>query len=51
MSARLEITTHIGCPVNCLDCPQALLRSKYDGKRDLDLDDYKRATRCQPERA
>lgn len=43
MSARLEITTHIGCPVNCLDCPQALLRSKYDGKRDLDLGDYKRA--------
>ena len=40
---RLEITTHIGCPMDCLDCPQALLRSKYTGKRDLDFDDYKRA--------
>lgn len=41
--SRLEITTHIGCPVNCLDCPQALLRSKYTGKLDMGLDDYKRA--------
>ena len=40
---RLEITTHIGCPMDCLDCPQALLRSRYKGKRDLDLEDYKRA--------
>lgn len=40
---RLEITTHIGCPMDCLDCPQGLLRSKYIGKRDLDLEDYKRA--------
>ena len=39
---RLEITTHIGCPIDCLDCPQTLLRSKYTGKRDLDLGDYKR---------
>ena len=39
---RLEITTHIGCPVNCLDCPQRLLLSRYKGRRDLDLDDYKR---------
>ena len=41
--SRLEITTHIGCPINCLDCPQALLRSKYTGKRDMDLDEYKAA--------
>lgn len=40
---RLEITTHIGCPINCVDCPQALLRSRYSGKRDLDFDDFKRA--------
>ena len=40
---RLEITTHIGCPINCVDCPQALLRSRYKGRRDLDFDDYKRA--------
>lgn len=43
MSGRLEITTYIGCPVNCTDCPQALLRSRYTGKRMMDLDDYKRA--------
>ena len=38
---RLEITTHIGCPMDCLDCPQGLLRSKYTGKRDLSFEDYK----------
>lgn len=41
MSGRLEITTHIGCPINCTDCPQELLRSRYQGVKDLDLDDYK----------
>lgn len=40
---RLEITTHIGCPLNCLDCPQALLRRKYHGKRDMDFEEYKAA--------
>ena len=40
---RLEITTHIGCPINCLDCPQALLRSKYKGKKTMDFEDYKKA--------
>ena len=40
---RLEITTHIGCPINCTDCPQALLKSRYNGARDMDLADYKRA--------
>ena len=39
--AQLEITTHIGCPMQCLDCPQQLLFSKYKGKRDLDFEDYK----------
>ena len=42
MAGRLEITTHIGCPMACLDCPQQLLQSHYEGPRDLDLDDYKR---------
>lgn len=40
---RLEITTHIGCPVNCTDCPQKLLRERYSGPADMDIDDYKRA--------
>lgn len=39
---RLEITTHIGCPVNCTDCPQELLIKNYKGNRTLDLEDYKR---------
>ena len=43
MNGRLEITTHIGCPINCRDCPQALLRSKYQGVKDLSLEDFKRA--------
>ena len=42
-AGRLEITTHIGCPINCVDCPQALLRSKYTGKRDMDFEEYKQA--------
>ena len=40
---RLEITTHIGCPMNCVDCPQALLKSKYKGKKTMDFEDYKKA--------
>ena len=40
---RLEITTHIGCPINCIDCPQTLLRSKYQGKIMMDFDEYKYA--------
>lgn len=43
MGGRLEITTHIGCPMNCVDCPQALLRSKYKGKKTMSLADYKNA--------
>lgn len=43
MAGRLEITTHIGCPVNCLDCPQAKLISLYHGPKDMDFEDYKRA--------
>lgn len=39
---RLEITTHVGCPMNCLDCPQKLLLSKYQGKKFLDFEDYKK---------
>ena len=40
---RLEITTHIGCPINCTDCPQALLRSRYKGRRMMSFEDYKKA--------
>ena len=40
---RLEITTHIGCPINCTDCPQALLRSRYQGPKMMRLEDYKKA--------
>lgn len=40
---RLEITTHIGCPVDCVDCPQSLLRSRYTGQKMMDFEDYKRA--------
>ena len=40
---RLEITTHIGCPIDCRDCPQALLRERYKGKLTMDFEDYKKA--------
>lgn len=39
---RLEITTHIGCPINCLDCPQTILWKKYVGSTTLDFEDYKK---------
>ena len=34
--------------MNCLDCPQRLLLSKYEGRRDLDFDDFKRAINKVP---
>ena len=40
---RLEITTHIGCPMQCVDCPQTLLKSKYNGKLMMDFNEYKSA--------
>lgn len=43
MGGRLEITTHIGCPMNCDDCPQALLRSTYKGHKTMSFYDYKKA--------
>lgn len=46
---RLEITTHIGCPINCADCPQRLLLSRYKGKRNLDFEDFKRVIDKVPE--
>ena len=48
---RLEITTHIGCPINCTDCPQALLRSRYKGRREMRFDDYKLAINKVPREA
>ena len=48
-NGRLEITTHIGCPIDCADCPQALLRSRYKGKLTMSLDDFKRAIDKVPE--
>ena len=40
---RLEITTYVGCPMDCTDCPQALLRGKYKGRKTMRLEDYKAA--------
>lgn len=44
----LEITTTIGCRVNCRYCPQSLLLSRYyetdkNRKKFLDFEDYKKA--------
>lgn len=41
----LEITTTIGCRVNCRYCPQSLLLSRYyetdkNRKKFLDFEDY-----------
>ena len=40
----MEITTRIGCPVNCDFCPQSLLIKEYKKRSDIQimsLDDYK----------
>lgn len=49
MSGRLEITTHIGCPINCDDCPQALLQATYKNRRTLTLGDFITAIDKVPE--
>lgn len=38
---RLEITTHIGCPMDCTDCPQKLLQASYKGVKELEFEDFK----------
>lgn len=49
MSGRLEITTAIGCPMNCVDCPQALLLEQYSkytfrgNFREMRFEDYTKA--------
>ena len=49
MSEFLEITTKIGCSVNCLKyCPQEVLLSKYDGPRAMSLDAFKEIIRTVP---
>ena len=46
---RLEITTHVGCPINCTDCPQKLLQASYTGVKDLSFEDFKLAVDKLPE--
>ena len=48
-NGRLEITTKIGCPINCVDCPQALLRSKYKGRMMMRFEDFRKAIDKVPE--
>lgn len=48
-NARLEITTRIGCPINCTDCPQALLCSKYKGRKVMRFEDFRKAIDKVPE--
>lgn len=45
-SGRLEITTHMGCSINCRYCPQKLLLGRYfeydkNRKNELSLEDFK----------
>ena len=40
--SSFEITTQIGCSVQCLKyCPQELITSRYKGKRHLSLEVFK----------
>lgn len=36
----LEITTYVGCPVNCEYCAQDVITSAYEGKRQMELSDF-----------
>lgn len=50
----IEITTQIGCSVNCKYCPQNVLVSRYfandkNRKKKLSLEDYKRCLKNLPE--
>lgn len=45
----LEITTAIGCPVNCLKyCPQEVLLKRYAGKKLMELQDLQDILRTVP---
>jgi hypothetical protein len=45
----LEITTNIGCPVNCRNyCPQDILLSHYEGPRLLSFDKFKEYLKTVP---
>jgi hypothetical protein len=45
----LEITTKIGCPVNCLKyCPQDVLVKRYKGERELTLENFKLLLKTVP---
>ena len=38
----IEVTTSIGCPVNCFPyCPQEQLLKRYKGSRSFSMDDFK----------
>ena len=54
LSPRLEITTKIGCSINCTYCPQGLLVKRYaeldpHGDRELSLDNFKKCLDKLPE--
>lgn len=38
---HIEITTQIGCPIQCKFCPQSVLLSRYNGEKRLTLDNFK----------
>lgn len=49
MVEQLEITTRIGCSVNCIKyCPQEILVSKYNGSRMMSLDSFKKFIETVP---
>lgn len=37
----LEITTNVGCPVDCTFCPQPAIQAAYDGPRMMSLEDFR----------
>ena len=46
----IEVTTHIGCPVNCSQyCPQEQLLKRYKGSRSFSMDDFKLALKTVKE--
>jgi radical SAM protein with 4Fe4S-binding SPASM domain len=48
LGKRIEITTAIGCPIACNNCPQDILCERYSGQEYITLSDFKDMLKTVP---
>jgi radical SAM protein with 4Fe4S-binding SPASM domain len=48
IQSQLEVTTSIGCPINCKCCPQEIISKRYQGDRVLTLASFKKLISTVP---